>query len=49
MAFGDNHGFGGKVSTPFHQDYVVFKASLTAELPGGKSKEILRDGAWLLK
>jgi len=39
VAFGDNHGFGGKVSTPFHQDYVVFKASLTAELPGAKPRE----------
>lgn len=49
VAFGDNHGFGGNVSTPFHQDYVVFQASLTAELPGGKTREILRDGTWLLK
>ena len=48
VAFGDNHGFGGTVATPFHQDYVVFKASLTAELPGGKTKTILRDGAWAL-
>jgi len=48
VAFGDNHGFGGKVATPFHQDYVVFKASLAAELPGGRTKEILRDGAWVL-
>ena len=48
VAFGDNHGFGGKVSTPFHQDYVVFKASLVAELPGGKRREILRDGRWVL-
>jgi len=48
VAFGDNHGFGGKVSTPFHQDYVVFKASLVAELPGGRTKQILRDGAWEL-
>ena len=48
VAFGDNKGFGGKVSTPFHQDYVVFRASLEAELPGGKRKEILRDGRWVL-
>jgi len=48
VAFGDNHGFGGKVSTPFHQDYVVFKASLVAELPGGKTREILRRGKWVL-
>ncbi|HAW49368.1 TPA: leucyl aminopeptidase [bacterium] len=24
IAFGDNKGFGGEVSTPFHEDYVVF-------------------------
>jgi leucyl aminopeptidase (aminopeptidase T) len=48
VAFGDNLGFGGTVSTPFHQDYVVFKASLTAQLPGGREKAILRDGAWVL-
>jgi leucyl aminopeptidase (aminopeptidase T) len=48
VAFGDNQGFGGTVSTPFHQDYVVFQASLTAELPGGRTKAILRDGAWAL-
>jgi aminopeptidase len=48
VAFGDNLGFGGKVSTPFHQDYVVFKASLVAEFPGGRTKTILRDGVWVL-
>jgi len=48
VAFGDNHGFGGKVATPFHQDYVVFRASLVAKLPGGRAKEILRDGKWVL-
>jgi leucyl aminopeptidase (aminopeptidase T) len=48
VAFGDNHGFGGKVSAPFHQDYVVFKASLTAQLPRGRRKEILKEGRWLL-
>jgi leucyl aminopeptidase (aminopeptidase T) len=48
VAFGDNHGFGGTVATPFHQDYVVFRASLVAELPGGKVRHILRDGTWVL-
>jgi leucyl aminopeptidase (aminopeptidase T) len=48
VAFGDNHGFGGTVSAPFHQDYVVFEASLVAELPGGKRREILRRGTWVL-
>jgi leucyl aminopeptidase (aminopeptidase T) len=48
VAFGDNHGFGGRVSTPFHQDYVVFKASLVVELPDGRRREILREGKWVL-
>jgi leucyl aminopeptidase (aminopeptidase T) len=48
VAFGDNHAFGGGVSTPFHQDYVVFKASLKAEMPGGRSREVLREGEWVL-
>ncbi len=48
VAFGDNHGFGGRVSTPFHQDYVVFGASLTVELAGGRRREILKEGKWVL-
>ena len=48
VAFGDNHAFGGRVSTPFHQDYVVFRASLTVELAGGRRREILREGEWVL-
>lgn len=48
VAFGDNKGFGGTVSAPFHQDYVVFEASLAAQLPGGKTKQILKNGKWLL-
>lgn len=48
VAFGDNHGFGGRVSTPFHQDYVVFRATVTVELRNGRRREVLRDGAWAL-
>jgi aminopeptidase len=48
VAFGDNHGFGGRVSTPFHQDYVVFKASLHAELPSGRRRKVLEAGKWVL-
>jgi aminopeptidase len=28
IAFGDNSSFGGKVTTPFHQDFVFFKPTL---------------------
>jgi leucyl aminopeptidase (aminopeptidase T) len=48
VAFGDNHAFGGRVSTPFHQDYVVFRASLTVEFASGRRREILREGEWAL-
>lgn len=48
VAFGDNHAFGGKVSTPFHQDYVVFRASVTTEAPDGHRRHVLRDGEWVL-
>lgn len=48
VAFGDNHAFGGRVSTPFHQDYVVFRASLRAESAAGRRREILREGEWVL-
>ena len=29
IALGDNSSFGGKVKTPFHQDFVFFKPTLT--------------------
>jgi len=48
VAFGDNHAFGGRVSTPFHQDYVVFRASLRAEAADGRRREVLREGKWVL-
>ncbi len=28
IAFGDNSGFGGNVSVPFHEDYVVFSPTI---------------------
>lgn len=29
IALGDNSSFGGKISTPFHQDFVFFKPTVT--------------------
>jgi leucyl aminopeptidase (aminopeptidase T) len=34
IAFGDNSSMGGKVSTPFHQDFVFFGPTLTVEKNG---------------
>lgn len=42
IALGDNSGFGGTVSTPFHEDYVFYGPTLTAIGEDG-TKEILLD------
>jgi len=42
IALGDNSGFGGTVSTPFHEDYVFYGPTLTALGEDG-TKEILLD------
>ncbi|MDA8387547.1 MAG: hypothetical protein M0Z58_02645 [Nitrospiraceae bacterium] len=43
VALGDNHGFGGRVRAPFHQDFVFFSPTLTA-IDGGKKTVIIRRG-----
>jgi len=45
IAFGDNHTFGGSVVAPFHLDFVIFRASLTAvwDTAGGR-RVLLSDG-----
>ena len=44
IALGDNSTFGGKVRTPFHQDFVFFKPTVTLILTGGKRKLLLQRG-----
>lgn len=44
IALGDNSGFGGTVSTPFHEDYVFYLPTLTAILPDGSEKTLILDG-----
>lgn len=46
IALGDNSGFGGTVSTPFHEDYVFYQPTLTAIMPDG-SRRVLLDGGKL--
>lgn len=41
MAFGDNHTFGGVTVAPFHQDFVVFDASLTGVWDRGGGRRVL--------
>ena len=43
MAFGDNSSMGGKVSTPFHQDFVFFSPTLTVTL-GGETRRVIDSG-----
>lgn len=44
IALGDNSGFGGTVSTPFHEDYVFYQPTLTAIMPDGSRKVLLDEG-----
>lgn len=44
IALGDNSSFGGNVSTPFHQDFVFFRPTMTLICNNGEKKEILKDG-----
>ena len=47
IALGDNIGFGGTVSTPFHEDYVLYRPTLAIGLPDGNSITILDNGRLL--
>ncbi len=44
IALGDNSSFGGKVKTPFHQDFVFFKPTVTLIRKDGSKKNILKAG-----
>lgn len=48
VAFGDNASFGGVVSVPFHQDYVVYGPSLTLETGEGEVR-VLDQGRFLVE
>lgn len=47
IALGDNSSFGGTVKTPFHQDFVFFKPTVTLVLKDGSRKDILKAGTLL--
>ncbi len=47
IALGDNSSFGGKVSTPFHQDFVFFKPTVTLIHRDGKKEILLKNGRLL--
>jgi leucyl aminopeptidase (aminopeptidase T) len=48
VALGDNAGFGGTVSTPFHEDYVLYRPTLVAEMEDGSRVTVLDDGKLLV-
>jgi leucyl aminopeptidase (aminopeptidase T) len=44
IALGDNTGFGGTVSAPFHEDYVFYQPTVTLLLADGSEEIILDSG-----
>ncbi len=44
IALGDNSSFGGKVKTPFHQDFVFFRPTVTLIHKDGSRRDILKGG-----
>jgi len=47
MALGDNRGFGGITSAPFHEDYVFYRPTLSAVENDGSLRVIIDDGKLL--
>ncbi|KAA0892231.1 aminopeptidase [Oryzomonas rubra] len=48
IALGDNSGFGGRVSAPFHEDYVFYHPTVTAIMADGSERVIIDDGKMLV-
>jgi len=44
IALGDNSSFGGTVRTPFHQDFVFFKPTVTLIYKNGRKRFLLKNG-----
>ncbi len=44
IALGDNSSFGGNVSTPFHQDFVFFRPTVTLIQKDGNRKILMKEG-----
>jgi aminopeptidase len=49
IALGDNSSFGGKVKTPFHQDFVFFRPTVTLLYKDKSRQDILKTGRLLCK
>lgn len=48
IALGDNTGFGGSISAPFHEDYVFYQPTLTAIKADGSERVIIDNGSLAL-
>jgi len=48
IALGDNSGFGGSVSAPFHEDYVFYQPTLTTITANGSERVIINAGDLLI-
>jgi aminopeptidase len=48
IALGDNSGFGGTVSAPFHEDYVFYQPTLTGIMADGSEQVIIGNGVLML-
>lgn len=48
IALGDNSGFGGTVSTPFHEDFVFYGPTLTAVAEDGSKDVLLFEGKLMI-
>jgi leucyl aminopeptidase (aminopeptidase T) len=44
IALGDNSSFGGKVSVPFHQDFIFYNPTVTAVKENGERVTVLNAG-----
>jgi leucyl aminopeptidase (aminopeptidase T) len=44
IAMGDNSSFGGTVKTPFHQDFVFFRPTVTLIKPDGTKMILMENG-----
>jgi len=49
IALGDNSSFGGKVSTSFHQDFILFNPTITLIDKKSMNKKLMDKGKLLIK
>ncbi len=47
IAFGDNSSFGGRVKTPFHQDFVFFRPTVVLVGAGDVRTALMKDGKFV--